>query len=130
MLRRASIAFVLIVCSSSLAADKPNMILIIGDDLGYADLSCQRGWARTSSAPTTPPTRRLNCKKEDKNEPVARFYPLRSQYSGVQDCAFIGSGHVETLLRSGHDYREFRSRKGGNLPELFSCPRVKPHVEP
>jgi arylsulfatase A-like enzyme len=40
MLRKCFIAFLCLVTAVSNAQDKPNIILIYADDLGYSDLGC------------------------------------------------------------------------------------------
>jgi hypothetical protein len=39
---RCALLFALLACSAASAAEKPNVVFILADDLGWTDLGCQR----------------------------------------------------------------------------------------
>lgn len=40
ILRKTFVAGILLVCSSAYSQQKPNVIIVLTDDMGYSDISC------------------------------------------------------------------------------------------
>ena len=45
--RIVCLAYVYLIFTADASADRPNVILVMADDLGYGDIGCYDGWIET-----------------------------------------------------------------------------------
>ncbi|HEY6166747.1 MAG TPA: arylsulfatase [Verrucomicrobiae bacterium] len=82
MKRLLLLCAVCVLCAPLLAADKPNIIFLLADDIGYADLSCYG--AKHARTPNLDRLAAQGCRFTDAHSPASTCTPTRRAFlSGV-----------------------------------------------
>ena len=82
----------LFACSAALAAEKPNIIFILADDIGYGDLGCYG--AKLVKTPVLDRLAAQGCRFTDAHSPASTCTPTRrafltGAYSWRQQPGFV-----------------------------------------
>jgi arylsulfatase A-like enzyme len=95
----------LLVCSGSLAAEKPNIIFILADDIGYGDLGCYG--AKLVKTPVLDKLAADGCRFTDAHSPASTCTPTRralltGAYSWRQQAgSSIAPGNAPASIQPG-----------------------------
>ena len=98
------LALLAVCCGASLAAEKPNIIYIISDDLGYGDLGCYG--ANKVKTPNLDRLAAQGCRFTDAHATASvctptRFAFLTGRYAWSQPGTGIAPGNAPALIAAG-----------------------------